>query len=222
MQPPEGWIKTLDGLGLNRFAQPEWRIVWGPERMEWRGGNHADYDANGILLRRVAEMRLTPKYGKKPTWIIERWLPPELYGSPERWRTENLDPETGLLLLGPYPSQGEYECCFRFEDKDEVPFDPNEDMIQCLVKMVKETQGMSDKLKHSAMMEAHKRNEAAYKKKVRDLFQEAKEDVDLAIGRRPSRLLDVPYGVKSPLTTVPNTGLIQGGAIPQKVKVQVN
>lgn len=210
MQPPEGWIKTLDGLGLNRFGKPEWRIVWGPERLEWRGGNHADHDANGILIRRVAEMRLSPKYGKKPRWVLERWLAPELYGSPERWRRENLDPETNLLQLGPYPSQGEYEPCFKFEDEKGEVIPVNEDMLHCLVNMVLHTQGMSEKLKKSAMMEAHRRCEQAYKKKVRDLFQEAKEEVDLHVGLNPhSALLDVPYAAQSPIGTKPNTGLIQ-------------
>lgn len=211
MKPPDAWVKLLESCGKNRYEEPEFRMVWGPERMEWRGGNHADFDANGTLLRRKAEMRLVPKYGTKPHWILERWLSPELYGTPENWRIQNLDMETGLLILGPYPSRGEYESCFRFADVDtDNPIHPTEEMIRCLVWMIRETQGMSEKLKRSAMFAAHERSEKAYKSKVRDIFQEAKEDVDLAIGRRPSRLLDVKYDVEA--NVAPNKGLVQIGS----------
>jgi hypothetical protein len=69
------------------------------------------------LLREVVEVRLEPKYVPHDRWHIERWLPPENYGSPEQWHAETIEVENGRSIpaLGPYPSRGEYEHCFTLE-----------------------------------------------------------------------------------------------------------
>jgi hypothetical protein len=50
-------------------------------------------------------------------WHIERWLPPETYGSPRVWYAQTIERENGISIpaLGPYPSRGEYEHCFTLE-----------------------------------------------------------------------------------------------------------
>jgi hypothetical protein len=50
-------------------------------------------------------------------WHIERWLPPETYGSPRAWYAQTIECENGISIpaLGPYPSRGEYEHCFTLE-----------------------------------------------------------------------------------------------------------
>ena len=103
--------------GRNRFGEPNYRAVWGWSRLDWIGGKWEDRDAEGKLLREVVEVRIEPKYVPHDRWHIERWLPPESYGSPEQWHAETIEIQNGRSIpaLGPYPSRGEYEHCFTLE-----------------------------------------------------------------------------------------------------------
>ena len=103
--------------GCNWFGEPNYRAVWGWSRLDWIGGKWEDRDAEGKLLREVVEVRLEPKYVPHDRWHIERWLPPESYGSPEQWHAETIEIQNGRSIpaLGPYPSRGEYEHCFTLE-----------------------------------------------------------------------------------------------------------
>lgn len=103
--------------GITRFGEPNYRAVWGWNRLTWIGGKWEDRDAAGNLLREAVELRLEPKYAQRNRWHIERWLPPETYGSPEQWYAQTLEVEDGrnVSALGPYPARGEYEHCFTLE-----------------------------------------------------------------------------------------------------------
>ena len=107
---------TLAG-GLNPLGEPNYRAVWGWSRLDWIGGKWEDRDAGGALVREVIELRREPKYTPHDRWHIERWLPPESYGSPEQWHAETIEIENGqsIAALGPYPSRGDYEHCFTLE-----------------------------------------------------------------------------------------------------------
>jgi hypothetical protein len=100
--------------GCNRFDEPNFRVVWGWSRLGWIGGRWTDYDANGNVLRAQIELRRVPKYIPHDRWHIERWLPPEAYGSPELWYAQTVETEDGISIpaLGPFPARGEYEHCF--------------------------------------------------------------------------------------------------------------
>ena len=103
--------------GGNRLGEPNYRAVWGWNRMAWIGGKFEDRDEHGVLLRERIELRLEPKYPAVNRWHIERWVPPETYGSPRSWYAQTVERENGISIpaLGPYPSRGEYEHCFTLE-----------------------------------------------------------------------------------------------------------
>lgn len=103
--------------GSNRFGEPNYRAVWGWNRLAWIGGKFEDRDAHGNLLREVVELRQEPKYPQVNRWHIERWVPPEAYGSPRLWYAQTIERENGISIpaLGPYPSRGEYEHCFTLQ-----------------------------------------------------------------------------------------------------------
>ena len=86
--------------GLNRFGEPNYRAVWGWSRLDWIGGKWEDRDASGALVREVVELRREPKYTPHNRWHIERWMPPESYGSPEQWRAETIEIENGRSIPG--------------------------------------------------------------------------------------------------------------------------
>jgi len=100
--------------GLNRLGEPNFRVVWGGARLAWIGGRWTDRDASGNVVREAIELRREPKYFPHDRWHIERWMPPEAYGSPELWHAQTTEVEDGIAIpaLGPYPSRGDYEHCF--------------------------------------------------------------------------------------------------------------
>jgi hypothetical protein len=114
--------------GLNRYGEPNFRVVWGWSRLTWIGGKWKDTDASGNFIREVIELRQVPKYLPYQRWHIERWLPPEAYGSPQSWYSQTIEREDGILIpaLGPYPRRGEYEHCFTLQDArgEFVPLSP--------------------------------------------------------------------------------------------------
>lgn len=103
--------------GTNRFGEPNYRAVWGWSRLAWVGGKWEDRNSAGELVRECVELRRVPKYEPHDRWHIERWLPPEAYGSPRAWYAQTVDRADGVSVpaLGPYPERGEYEHCFTLE-----------------------------------------------------------------------------------------------------------
>ncbi len=103
--------------GINRFGEANYRAIWGWNRLAWIGGKFEDRDEHGGLLRERIELREEPKYPGVNRWHIERWLPPEAYGSPRQWYAQTIERENGVSIpaLGPYPSRGDYEHCFTLE-----------------------------------------------------------------------------------------------------------
>ena len=103
--------------GLNRFGEPNFRVVWGGSRLAWIGGRWTDRDTHGNVIREAIELRRVPKYVPTDRWHIERWTPPESYGWPDLWYEQTIEVEDGIRVpaLGPYPSRGDYEHCFILE-----------------------------------------------------------------------------------------------------------
>ncbi len=117
---PEGVARCLECAGgRNRFGEPNYRAVWGWNRLAWIGGKFEEHNpATGALLREVVELRQEPKYPQVNRWHIERWVPPEAYGSPHTWYAQTLEIADGCSVpaLGPYLSRGDYEHCFTLEN----------------------------------------------------------------------------------------------------------
>jgi hypothetical protein len=103
--------------GINRYGEPLYRVVWGWNRLSWMGGKFTDRDENGTLIRETVQLRMEPKYPKVNRWHVEKWIAPEVYGSPKRWYSQTLEREDGISVpaLGPYPERGEYELVFTLE-----------------------------------------------------------------------------------------------------------
>jgi hypothetical protein len=114
-ETPEHVARRLASAGgLNRYGEPNYRVVWGWNRLAWIGGKFEDRNEHGNLLREVVEMRREPKYPAVNRWHVERWVAPEAYGSPTAWDAQTMEMANGKCVpaLGPYPERGEYEHCF--------------------------------------------------------------------------------------------------------------
>ncbi len=117
-EAPESVARILElAGGRNRFGEANYRAVWGWNRLAWIGGKFEDRDEHGALLCERIELRTEPKYPALNRWHIERWVPPEVYGSPRTWYAQTNEIASGQTIpaLGPYPSRGEYEHCFTLE-----------------------------------------------------------------------------------------------------------
>lgn len=103
-------ISRTGGLAPN--GQPLFRVMRGCDRFTWIGGRWPVYDDSG---NKIAEHIGTKEVLKYPEaaerYIFEVWCPPENYGSEADWKanfTHWIDGQS-VEVLGPYPSNGEYE-----------------------------------------------------------------------------------------------------------------
>lgn len=101
----------LDKFGLNPYGERNFRVVWAPSRSRIIGGFWADTAHH--------EYRRVPKYGVNPRWILERWRPSTMYGTPDAWDRLYVTPD-GFYAVGPFPVHGEFESCEVFQAKDEA------------------------------------------------------------------------------------------------------
>jgi hypothetical protein len=123
-------VLTLAG-GLNLYGEPRFRAVWGWNRLTWIGGEWADYTDSGIFVRTVTEEREVPKYHPRDCWYIEKYCPPEMYGSRAAWEAQTVEHTDGkkIRALGPFPERGDYELSWRAA----VPSCPRHvDRTECL------------------------------------------------------------------------------------------
>ena len=109
--------------GHNRFGEANFRAVWSENRLDWVAGKWVDTDpVTGEVLREVFEARYVPKYWPlQNRWIIERWYPPEHFGSPQRWYevtkpAKDYHEHGNLAKLGPYPHRGRYQDASIIQD----------------------------------------------------------------------------------------------------------
>ncbi len=151
--------------GSNRLGEPNYRAVWGGSRLDWIGGKWEDRDAaSGALVREVIELRREPKYTPHDRWHIERWMPPESYGSPEAWRAETVEIVDGrnVAALGPYPSRGDYEHCFTVEGPHGEFVQLTTAVARHIARAIETSRGFSPARKKEALEERSRREEREY------------------------------------------------------------
>lgn len=99
--PPREYVQHINKIGgMNRFGDPNFKIVWGQSEMMKVWGT----DANGKKGQHIIS-----KCGDVPAWFILVWKPPECYGTPELWYALTWDWETDAPTIGEFPWRGEYE-----------------------------------------------------------------------------------------------------------------
>lgn len=58
-------IDTITGMGM-------FRVVFGPEQLEFRHDTFQDFSPSGLFIRAIKETRLVPKYTFGPVYVLER------------------------------------------------------------------------------------------------------------------------------------------------------
>jgi hypothetical protein len=161
--------------GRNPFGQPNYRAVWGWNRLAWIGGKFEDRDEHGVLLRERFELRREPKYPAVNRWHIERWVPAETYGSPRQWYLQTVELAGGKSVpaLGPYPSRGEYEHCFTLETPrgDFVQLTPT--VAEHVARGIESSRVASRPLSRAKLYEREGREDRAYENWAYDMLDDA-------------------------------------------------
>ena len=175
-EEPEAVAQRLERAGgCNRLGEPNYRAVWGWNRLAWIGGKFEDRDEHGTLLRERIELRQEPKYPVVNRWHIERWLPPETYGSPRAWYAQTIERENGISIpaLGPYPSRGEYEHCFTLESPrgEFVQLTPT--VAEHVARAIEWSRKFPRSAKRHQLYEREGREERTYENWAYDLLDDA-------------------------------------------------
>src|SRR5262249_18413804 len=123
-----------------------------------------DRDAEGNLVREVACLRRVPKYVPHDRWHIERWLPPESYGSPRDWYAQTTEREDGAGIppLGPYPDRGEYEHCFRIENAQGEFVQLTPTVAEYVARAIEAGRIAGKQRRHDAIADREARDDRAY------------------------------------------------------------
>lgn len=148
-------------LGKNPYGGHKFRVVWSESRLEWR----------------YAEQKR--KYGDgRNRWMLEKWCPPEMYGDRQAWESA-VEPETGIPILGPFPSQGDYEHCFTFEVGDpKQGFEPPLDLVLLVCRCIEAGKMLySDAYRLAAIKRKQEEIEAQKKQLFNDLWNDARPAV---------------------------------------------
>ena len=176
-ETPEAVARSLAlAGGTNRNGEANYRAVWGWNRLAWIGGKFEEHDpSTGSLLREVVELRQEPKYPAVNRWHIEKWLPPELYGSPRTWYAQTIERENGVSIpaLGPYPSRGEYEHCFTLEGPrgEFVQLTPT--VAEHIARAIEWSRKFPRSAKKGALHDREQRQDRAYDAWAYDLLDDA-------------------------------------------------
>lgn len=84
-----------------------------------------------------SEYRLRPRYGFDPKWILERWRPAAIFGTPDSWDQQTITPD-GFYSIGPFPAHGRFESCGPFSTgkgiSGYVPLEPG--MVELTARAV--------------------------------------------------------------------------------------
>jgi hypothetical protein len=173
--PPSLASRIACAGGWNRLGQPNFRVVWGWSRLSWIGGKWTDRDASGNILREVVELRRVPKYLPHDRWHIERWLPPETYGTPESWRSLTIEREDGILVpaLGPYPSRGEYEHCFTLANPRGEFVGLDTDACDKIVRAIEWARRQRSREARGALHSREARNDHRWDSRADDILDDA-------------------------------------------------
>jgi hypothetical protein len=112
--------------GLNRYGEPNFRLVWSQAETHRAGGvwPHDRYAG----YREVYLANGSPYPPRQGYWILLEWTPPEQYGSEAAYYFLHRDDTTGLCNLGPYPHRGRYQIAVKliwtFFDSDRLVIEP--------------------------------------------------------------------------------------------------
>lgn len=178
--PPEFQERVTQAGGLNRYGEPNFKIVWSETETMRAGG---EWQHDGFI-----GYRDILKYKGPGCWVILQWNAPELYGVPESYYVQNFDEVTGLQTLGEFPYRGRYEILFPLVHKERkgntfiierMPL--NNFLLTTVIPIVINSKDVSLERKKLAHTELKARQDADELNQIED----ARRDAAMAFGGNP-------------------------------------
>jgi hypothetical protein len=101
--------------------EPLFRIVFAPTVYGLVGGEHTEPDTGAVWFTGYLSL---PRYGYiGDKWIMEMWIPANVrtggLSEPE-YRAKWEDPNTHLILTGPYPFNGDWQWVWTFNKPEQI------------------------------------------------------------------------------------------------------
>ena len=157
--PDEFQQRITEAGGVNRYDEPNFRIVWGDTETFRAGGSWEPLD--GPHYRGYRDLLLV----NEACWALLQWQPPEKWGHPAAYYFRNVD-ESGFQTLGEYPYHGRYELIQPFVNRtyergkitvDAMPLSSL--LIDMVIPIIKESQAVSALKVKELMRERRERQE---------------------------------------------------------------
>lgn len=136
--PPAVQARIRRAGGVNLFGQPNFRLVWGWNRLQKIQGFWDQLDSDDCYCGSTFGWREVPRYPEFFKWHLEKWVPAGYYGAERAWYETAREVEQGRTFVTmPYPYQGDYEHCFTLQDSKlrYVPLTPSvvERVVQAVI-----------------------------------------------------------------------------------------
>jgi len=92
--------------GLNRFDQPNFKLVWAQYETYVAGG---EWSVDESYFKGYRRLLLG---SGEPCWTVLQFHEAIEYGCPESYYVQNYDDQSGLQILGEFPYSGRYEVLY--------------------------------------------------------------------------------------------------------------
>lgn len=181
--------------GTNRFGEPNFRVVWGWNRIvpmtgEWQEFEHLQatltdkltgHQESRTFIRlkeSKIETRQVPKYLPANCWHLEKWCSPEEVGvSPEMWRQLGQEVIAGLTIdtAGEFPSRGEYELCYPITHDCSCsgkPLPLIADVVAEIVQKIQKGRDFSLQQRKTAIEQRLEREQEGFTRKAIDIMKD--------------------------------------------------
>lgn len=187
--PPEFQARLTEVGGLNRYDEPNFRLVWAQTETVRQGG---EWEIEGDWFRGYRDIL---KGDGLPHWMLMQWcdagkcieMP---YLSPESdvsFYHANKCQKTGLCLLGEYPYHGSYQIALqliaKWMEHGELrlrAFPLSTEIVEMMAPIIKASMEISMQAKLRFLKEEHVKNEEDYAKTVEDIYQSVRRKPTLA------------------------------------------
>lgn len=173
--PKEIQVIATRAGGLNLYGEPIYRVVWGWSRLTIIAGEWEDYDQHGNWIRTVGEYRWEPKNMPFDRWHLERWLPPSHFISRKHWYEITDEEFNGVhfAALGAFPSRGEYEGCYVFENSDGSYQPLSSYVVETICRALNYQRNMADAQRREATKKRDSKEEKDFYNLAYDLAEDA-------------------------------------------------
>ena len=177
---PEWFQEELTRIGgINRYDQPNFRVVWGQGGQDecfYRAGG--DWAVEGQpAFRGYRDLLIGGGVG---SWLLLQWQDSAVYGTPESYYVGNWDEDTSLQTLGEYPYSGKYTLlytmCYRDMKDGKMNIEPmvlNSFILDTVLPIIIKAKEISYEKTMAALKGQEEKEEAAQLARIEDAMRDA-------------------------------------------------